>query len=423
VSDLQNWYDASDPLNTSLSLPNTTTVGTWYDKSGNGNNTISSAGPAITKNNDGHDYLNFNFSNFSIPALSWQANNTYFTIFMVETTTDFYNPNSGVSGVGFLGSSLGNGDTFYGGPSFGNAYVWGLNTLNIFTGYSPPGQIWITNITRMWSLTYTGSYGWYLNGVALTSSATRTQNTTSFINQIGYSQGQGGYNYNGKMREILMYRGDIGTSNRQKIEGYLAYKWGINGSLPVSHPYYSAAPIPGSITTWNISTNLKGATGPTGPVGGSIRNFVQLSTADTITLDTTTIVTQSFLFTPLVAGLYMIQIPALYTNSFSSDSGGTYEVRMNVFLAGIPSTLISTESQQFIITGAYSPGSPANSFGDWAGSLTCYANITTLQQTTVELFFASSVELSGSITLNWDSINIYPVASILTTSSLYVTVP
>ena len=31
-------------------------------------------------------------------------------------------------------------------------------------------------------------------------------------------------------------------ANRQRIEGYLAHKWGLAGSLPAGHPYKSAAP-------------------------------------------------------------------------------------------------------------------------------------------------------------------------------------
>jgi hypothetical protein len=33
------------------------------------------------------------------------------------------------------------------------------------------------------------------------------------------------------------------TATRQRIEGYLAWKWGLQGSLPGGHPYESAAPV------------------------------------------------------------------------------------------------------------------------------------------------------------------------------------
>jgi hypothetical protein len=31
-------------------------------------------------------------------------------------------------------------------------------------------------------------------------------------------------------------------ADRQRIEGYLAHKWGLVGSLPSGHPYKTAAP-------------------------------------------------------------------------------------------------------------------------------------------------------------------------------------
>ena len=34
------------------------------------------------------------------------------------------------------------------------------------------------------------------------------------------------------------------TLNRQKIEGYLAHKWGLTASLPIDHPYKTVGPTP-----------------------------------------------------------------------------------------------------------------------------------------------------------------------------------
>ena len=32
------------------------------------------------------------------------------------------------------------------------------------------------------------------------------------------------------------------TTDRQLVEGYLAWRWGLEGNLPAGHPYKSAAP-------------------------------------------------------------------------------------------------------------------------------------------------------------------------------------
>jgi hypothetical protein len=33
------------------------------------------------------------------------------------------------------------------------------------------------------------------------------------------------------------------TDNRQKLEGYLAWKWGMVPNLPVDHPYKTSPPM------------------------------------------------------------------------------------------------------------------------------------------------------------------------------------
>jgi hypothetical protein len=42
--------------------------------------------------------------------------------------------------------------------------------------------------------------------------------------------------------EIVLYNVVLSTTNIQKIEGYLAWKWGLQANLPSGHPYKSSAP-------------------------------------------------------------------------------------------------------------------------------------------------------------------------------------
>jgi hypothetical protein len=46
----------------------------------------------------------------------------------------------------------------------------------------------------------------------------------------------------GEIAEIKVYSTFLAQSQRSLIEGQLAWKWGIQSSLPSSHPYKSAAP-------------------------------------------------------------------------------------------------------------------------------------------------------------------------------------
>jgi len=42
--------------------------------------------------------------------------------------------------------------------------------------------------------------------------------------------------------EVLVYRKALTNTERQEVEGYLAWKWGQEGSLPTGHPYKSSPP-------------------------------------------------------------------------------------------------------------------------------------------------------------------------------------
>lgn len=53
--------------------------------------------------------------------------------------------------------------------------------------------------------------------------------------------------------EFIVICGTVDADTRQKIDGYLAWKWGLQANLPSGHPYEDAAPLVG---------------GDTGPIGG-----------------------------------------------------------------------------------------------------------------------------------------------------------
>jgi hypothetical protein len=51
--------------------------------------------------------------------------------------------------------------------------------------------------------------------------------------------------FNGTISELILISGAlVGTLERQKLEGYLAHKWGLEASLPVGHPYKTTGPTP-----------------------------------------------------------------------------------------------------------------------------------------------------------------------------------
>jgi len=62
----------------------------------------------------------------------------------------------------------------------------------------------------------------------------------AFAPQIGLSAG--GYQLAGLVSEVIVSVNDSSTVERQIIEGYLAWKWALEGSLPAGHPYKNLPP-------------------------------------------------------------------------------------------------------------------------------------------------------------------------------------
>jgi len=91
-------------------------------------------------------------------------------------------------------------------------------------------------------------------------SHTRTQNAAFTFNYNGTSSYSASSSYNGPLpgltvntggtgetsdcdiAEVILYNSVLTTLQVQQIEGYLAWKWGLQANLPVGHPYKNAPP-------------------------------------------------------------------------------------------------------------------------------------------------------------------------------------
>jgi hypothetical protein len=100
----------------------------------------------------------------------------------------------------------------------------------------------------------------YANGSYIRVSTRSTSAQTDFLNgtqNINDTQAlpniQGYYNvggaistlatfFQGVIVECIALEGIVSTTDRQKLEGYLAHKWGLAASLPAAHPYKNSAP-------------------------------------------------------------------------------------------------------------------------------------------------------------------------------------
>jgi hypothetical protein len=71
----------------------------------------------------------------------------------------------------------------------------------------------------------------YLNGTSNSSGSTNLPFSGAGTTSIGIN------NWFGTINEIVVYNTSLTILQRQQIEGYLAWKWGLQSKLPSSHPY------------------------------------------------------------------------------------------------------------------------------------------------------------------------------------------
>ena len=237
------WLDASDA---STITESGGAVSQWDDKSGNNKNLTQAT--VLTRPTTNSRTIN------GLNALEFNASNGLFT----TSTVLSGNPGLLIASIVLFDAVVGTIDRVCqisaGSASFaltgGSVYSIRYNSGN--QQFSPPA----TSVPLILLGTYPsgGTYAdakLFVNGSVLTPSS--VGNPTGVLNLgAGFVVG-GGTNTStiGTISEFM--DGLIGevvctTANdqvsRQRIEGYLAHKWGLTANLPANHPYKTAVPVP-----------------------------------------------------------------------------------------------------------------------------------------------------------------------------------
>jgi hypothetical protein len=232
IPGLALWLDAGD--GSSLTFSSGSNVSVWKDKSGNGTNYVQ----ATTANQPTYIYdstysnsgiffggINNTTSHILTPsntAITPISNSTgSFTIFTVHRFGvynagfgDLYRGQSG-SGLWLRASSASNTT-----PVYANNYITITTPVNGVTAYSgdtTTGLNFFLNGTSAGTATKAAGAGSVGNIVLGASLAAVNPSSESF---------------NGFLFEFLIFNTALTTSQRQQVEGYLAWKWGLNSQLP-----------------------------------------------------------------------------------------------------------------------------------------------------------------------------------------------
>jgi hypothetical protein len=230
------WLDGADPNNTGTPPANGATISTWTDKSGNGNS--ASGGTSPTYNSRGINNLgvvSFNGTSHVMNSQDLYGNRSFVVFSVVKRQASIS------SQTGFLSGST----TFDLNKNL--HLVWRTNT-NLAMGFYSNDLEYLTFPTYTgnastepaylitWYYT-SGTRQIYVNGTLVASDT----NSTNLISSAGMILGKYSSSFwCGFIGELLTYNAVLTTTQRQQIEGYLAWKWGLQANLPGTHPYKQA---------------------------------------------------------------------------------------------------------------------------------------------------------------------------------------
>jgi hypothetical protein len=248
------WLDAADASTITQSGG---TVSQWNDKSGRGNHAIN----ATTASQPTYQATGFN----SRPALSFDNTDDFLGISSpVATSAEDYFYASVFqmrSGSGSWRMIMGGRPNFNNGNS-ANALLQRMsNASQIGTHHTDSTdtriKVDVTDLFAPTIATLQRSGGTSGTGGTVTVTATgpsqasylttATQTWASAANavfQIGGKQAGGTTWLDGTISECIVLSRSATTLERQKLEGYLAHKWGLTANLPADHPYKVNPPAP-----------------------------------------------------------------------------------------------------------------------------------------------------------------------------------
>ena len=233
----QLWLDSADSSTI-------TTVGSkvsqWNDKSGNARNasqSIDANRPTYTTAGlNGLNVVTFTTTSFQSMVLSsvMASGSTSGSIFWVQKN-DQDPPTQANSGALFHNDWSTDGNFNHAPWEDGNIYTNVLRNSRVNAGnptplFTSPRILGIESNSSSYKILIDGTSFYTAGGSFVLSAGNKTLGIPS------------GYGFRGYAAEIIIVNSVLSSGDREKIEGYLAHKWGITGNLDAGHPYKSVAP-------------------------------------------------------------------------------------------------------------------------------------------------------------------------------------
>jgi hypothetical protein len=213
--------DAADTSSFVLSGAN---VSRWNDKSGNNRFGVATGNPQVGRTTTGKQAIVFGGSDFfklsnNITTTSGAST----TLFIVASATT-----NGRNLIHFYGNERIISFQLYYNNAVGNLF---FSTNTIFLNQNQICCI-VENVGVRCSVFFNGN----LNGSQVSSSV--SVGSEVVVGAHGnYTNG-----WIGNIQEVISYNTALSSENRQQIEGYLAWKWGLQTNLSSTHPYAKFPP-------------------------------------------------------------------------------------------------------------------------------------------------------------------------------------
>ena len=230
IAGCQVWLDASDP--TLFSYSSGSVIQQWNDKSGNGlhaysNSVIGWQAPSYVSGNPSYVSLQPNQALY-VPNFPYTTAWSVFSCMNNVTLGArwYISPYSDLSIV-LMGMSQ-PGNKVWAGILAGDGDITGSHV----------------EYTSAQNTNGTGIYSYFRDGTQISINTIGNSVGAATVRMGIGANGASGYDIGGTYYpyEILFYNQYLGSNDRQMVEGYLAWKWSLQNSLPAGHPYKSAAP-------------------------------------------------------------------------------------------------------------------------------------------------------------------------------------
>ena len=254
------WLDGAD----TATMNSTPTVTTWTDKSGQGNNVTGTATYSSGT-------ITFNGTNQAFSNTTYVFPSNAYSMFAVYSNT------TAPAATSYMNVVYGNG----GYPMLGiYGYLNAVSARSVVANTGALSPNVAASSTVLVSATYTPStFSPFINGSAETTLAGTTLAATGI-----YVGGPTNY-FNGSISEILIYSATLTSTQRQSVEGYLTWKWGLRVRVP--------SPVTTPLSISGCALWLDGAdpagTGVKPSLGATVSSWVDKSgSGNTVTCPSST---------------------------------------------------------------------------------------------------------------------------------------